>query len=556
MQTDVVPTTTWKFFFWFIRPALPLLGAATTVLTFMALAIMAEPILIAQVVDEGLVPGSWAGFWFWISLAAFVALLYPTFFVIGYRLTLIPEARLRQRTGQLLIDHLNVLGADAKNDVSSGEMVHLATEDGRKVSEAITDITVSVMNLVIFLGGILMVWLIQPWLGATLALGVIPTALVAGPLLNRLQKKQSTYRAASGELTSHATDVVGGLRVLRGLGGDALFAKRYQSQSALLRDKGYRVAQSFSWVQGLRHSIPFAFVAAVTWVGANMALNGTISYGELTATFGYASLLIMATARIIDAASRLVDAHVSAGRLASFFQHSPSLTSGGDAEPPPGVLFEPTSGVLIAPGQLTVVVSANVADAIVICRRLARHTHSEATWDDIGLEEVALTHVRSHITLLDHDDYLFAGTLRETLMTGEDDEAAMTALAAAGANDVYTSLGSTLSGYVTEGGRNLSGGQRQRLCLARALRAAPEYLIAIEPTSAIDAHTESLVARNVNDIRQGATTVVVSNSPLWLTHADHVIWLHDGKVRRSGTHHELSSDATYHELTSHEDLQA
>lgn len=557
MSNYCIPTTPWRFFAWFIKPALPLLSLATLLMSCAAVAIIAEPMLIAQVVDHGLQPRSWDGFWTWISIAAGVAMLYPVFFVLGYRLSLIPEARLRQRAGQLLSEHLNWLGAGAHRTVSSGEMVHLATEDGRKISQAITEVAVIVTNLVIFISGIGMVWLIHPLLGAVLSLGIIPTALVAGPLLNRLQKRQSAYRAASAQLTGQATDVVGGLRVLRGVGGDSHYSTRYRESSSRLLDKGYHVARSFSWVQGLRHSIPFGFVAAVTWVGANLTLHDTISFGELAATFGYASLLIMATARLIDSASQLVEAHVSSGRMARFFSHEPDLSPDGTDAPVNGTLFDFGSGLSITPGTLTVVVSSETSPAAAACRRLARLSDSEATWGDIPVRDIALSQVRSQITVLDDDDYLFAGSLRETMFASSDgDQVALDALWAANAWDVYTSLGSTLEGEITEGGRNLSGGQRQRLGLARALSVDPDYLLAIEPTSAVDAHTESLISQRVSELRQGSTTVVATCSPLWLAQADHAVWLVDGKVHRQGAHRELSADPAYRALTSHEELSS
>jgi ABC-type transport system involved in cytochrome bd biosynthesis fused ATPase/permease subunit len=127
--------------------------------------------------------------------------------------------------------------------------------------------------------------------------------------------------------------------------------------------------------------------------------------------------------------------------------------------------------------------------------------------------------------LLADDDYLFAGTLRE-VVNAPDDETALAALETACAGDVLVQLGG-LDGVVTDRGRNLSGGQRQRLALGRALAASPPVLLAVEPTSAVDATTESRVAERVTAARRGLTTVVVSSSPLWLAGADHVVRLRD-----------------------------
>ena len=96
-----------------------------------------------------------------------------------------------------------------------------------------------------------------------------------------------------------------------------------------------------------------------------------------------------------------------------------------------------------------------------------------------------------------------------------------------------------LETVVAERGRTFSGGQRQRLVLARALAADPEILILVEPTSAVDAHTEARIAARLREHRAGRTTVVVSSSPLVLDAVDEVAFLHEGRVVATGTHAEL-----------------
>ena len=94
-------------------------------------------------------------------------------------------------------------------------------------------------------------------------------------------------------------------------------------------------------------------------------------------------------------------------------------------------------------------------------------------------------------------------------------------------------------GVIDERGRGLSGGQRQRLVLARALAADPEILVLVEPTSAVDAHTEALIAARLAEHRRRRTTIAMTVSPLMLHHADQVAFLQDGAVADVGTHEEL-----------------
>lgn len=113
------------------------------------------------------------------------------------------------------------------------------------------------------------------------------------------------------------------------------------------------------------------------------------------------------------------------------------------------------------------------------------------------------------------------------------------ALHTAAADDIVQALPDGLASEIDAQARNLSGGQRQRIRLVRALTANPEVLLAIEPTSALDAHTEARVASRLRAARDGRTTVVTTTSPLVLDHMDTVHYLVDGKVAATGTHRDL-----------------
>jgi ABC-type multidrug transport system fused ATPase/permease subunit len=113
------------------------------------------------------------------------------------------------------------------------------------------------------------------------------------------------------------------------------------------------------------------------------------------------------------------------------------------------------------------------------------------------------------------------------------------AIDTAAAYDVLEALPDGLDSVVEERGRSFSGGQRQRLSLARALLTEAPVLVLVEPTSAVDAHTEARVAERLHRHRAGRTTVVVTASPLLLDVADHVIYLDAGRLAAEGTHRQL-----------------
>src|SRR6185369_4595477 len=153
--------------------------------------------------------------------------------------------------------------------------------------------------------------------------------------------------------------------------------------------------------------------------------------------------------------------------------------------------------------------------------------------------------------LADNDAALFAGRLRDDLAGGRavPQQRLAEALAAASAQDVVDALPDGPETVVAAAGREFSGGQRQRLRLARSLLADPPVLVLVEPTSAVDAHTEARIADRLAAARTGRTTVVCTTSPLVLDRADHVLYVEAGRVSAQGTHRELLDTSSRYAAT-------
>jgi ABC-type multidrug transport system fused ATPase/permease subunit len=172
------------------------------------------------------------------------------------------------------------------------------------------------------------------------------------------------------------------------------------------------------------------------------------------------------------------------------------------------------------------------------------------------LDRLPLDVVRRRILVSEPDPLIFSGTLRSELdpWTRASDAEILAAIDVASAGDVLSALPDGLDEVVDERGRSFSGGQRQRLVLARAVLAGTEILVLVEPTSAVDAHTEARIAAELHEARAGRTTVIVTTSPLVLDRADRVVLIADGSVEASGTHRELlRTSPSYREIVTREE---
>ncbi|GAA3816722.1 ABC transporter ATP-binding protein [Streptomyces chiangmaiensis] len=544
----------WWYLWWLVTrqprrcAAGALLGSAWMVL------LAATPYLMSRAIDDGLEPGDMGALCGWTVALFLVGAFNAWLSIMRHRTMTRVRMDANFRTVKVVLGQAVRLGAALPGRVGAGEVVTIGVGDVQTISQSLTFVGPGVGAVVAYtvVAGLLLSVSVQ--LAVVVLLGVPLIALLVGPLTVRLQGAETRYRERQGVLTARIGDLAGGLRVLNGLGGKGLFADAFRQDSQRLREQGYRVGAVTSWIQALGVGLPTLFLATVTWLAARLAARGDITVGELVSVYGYVAVLVGPVAFFIECGYQLSRGVVAARRVVRLLNFEPVADDdGADAPAEPSALHDPESGVRVPPGRLTALAAARPADAAAVVDRLGRYAPSAATWGGVRLDAIALPRVRERILVADHEADLFAGPLRE-LVCGRRDRDERTverAVHAAAADDIVLGLPEGLDAYVTAQGRSLSGGQRQRVRLVRALLTDPEVLLAVEPTSALDAHTEATVADRLRAARSGRTTVVTTTSPLVLDRADTVHFLVDGKVAATGSHRELlAADPAYRALVA------
>ncbi|KUN81882.1 ABC transporter [Streptomyces bungoensis] len=535
----------WRLLWWLVLRQ-PVRSVAGALLGSVWLVLMAaQPYMTARAVDDGLVPGRTGVLAGWAAAMFLVGSLNSWLSILRHRTMTRVRMDANFRTVKLVVGHATRLGAVLPRRAGAGEVVTIGVGDVQTLATALTVVGPGVGSVVVYLvvAGLLLA--ISAQLAAVVLLGVPVIALLTGPLTLRLQGAESEYRERQGVLAARIGDLAGGLRVLNGLGGKGLFADAFRADSQRLRAQGYRVGAVASWVQALGVGLPTLFLAVVTWLAARQAAEGSLSIGQLVAVYGYVAVLVGPVAFFVQMAYDLNRGVVAARRVVGLLRLEPEPDEGTLPAPDGAAeLRDPVSGVRVVPGRLVALVAARPAEAAAVVDRLGRYGPTEVTWGGVRLDAVPLADVRARILVADNEADLFAGPLREVVAAARPaDEAALgRAVYAAAAEDVVRGLPEGLDSAVAGQGRSLSGGQRQRVRLVRALLADPEVLLAVEPTSALDAHTEATVAERLREARQGRTTLVTSSSPLVLDRADTVLFLVDGKVAASGPHRRLLAD--------------
>jgi ABC-type multidrug transport system fused ATPase/permease subunit len=548
-----------RFLYWLARcqRGRVMLGATYGSAWMITLAL--PPYLLSKAIDDGLRVKDSGALLEWAGALLAVGILNAGLAIGRHRTMTRVRLDATFRITQLTVDHVTRLGANLSRRVTPGEVVAIGLSDVTTISTALTVTGPGIGAVIAYAVVGALLWTVSGLLAVVVLLGVPVLAVVVGPLLKRLLGAQAAYRQAQGALSEGLVDIVEGLRVLNAFGGKAAYAERYRTDSMKVRDRGFRVAGVTSWIEALAVGLPTVFVAGVTWLAARMAVEGSISVGQLVAVYGYAAILVVPVSSFIEGADQVSRAVVSARRLLRLLVLVPDQECAlAQAGPPstPAELHDVDSGVRIQPGRFSALASAHPEQAATVLERLAGFVPSAATWGGTPLGAIAPDRLHERILLADNNATLFAGSLRSVLQgrTDADDATLDSALRAACAEDITHQLRHGLAARVEQGATNFSGGQRQRLRLARALVAAPEVLLAVEPTSALDAPTEALVAERVRARRAGQTTVVTSSSPLLLACADCVYLLEDGLLVASGTHHELLvTNPTYRSVVLRDD---
>ncbi|MCU1537773.1 MAG: multidrug transporter permease [Humibacillus sp.] len=507
------------------------------------------PAAMGKAIDEGIIGGDRTALARWCAVLLGLVVVSALSGAMRHNYAVANWLQGAFRSAQLIGHQAAGTGEALTRTVPTGDVVATVSSDAMRIG-GLYDVSARFVGSVVSYVVVALILLsASPTLGLVVLIGVPLLVACLGLVVRPLQARQLAQREESGKLIGLGADTVAGLRVLRGIGGEHTFLTRYAAQSQSVRVVGNTVAGYQAALDAAQVLLPGIFVLIVVWLGARFAIAGEITAGQLVAFYGYTAFLVIPLRTATEMVDRTTRAHIGARKLTTILRVRPDQVETPGAVPlptGPAALHDPVSGVTIEPGVLTAVVSARPEQSAALADRLGRFG-PEPTDVRLGgtrLADASLAEVRRRVVVSETDPRLFTGTLREELdpWGAHDDAAILDALAVASGDDVLEALPGGLDNEVEERGRAFSGGQRQRLALTRALLTDADTLVLVEPTSAVDAHTEARIAARLTAARAGRTTVVMSASPLLLDQADRVVFLTDGRVTATGSHARLMAD--------------
>lgn len=591
------------FLRWTFRYQGRLLAVLALVSVLWELPVVLTPWIFGRAIDNGIAAGEPRQAAGWIIALAIITVLGAGLGVLSHTLIVRSWLISLYGTTEFTSNKSLKLGHVMNRRVPTGEVLSVSTNDADLFGEFI-EVSIRAVSALIGYSIVAFIVLSTSWRLGLVVLLVAPlVVLAAAPLLGPMERSQSLERSRNSTLTSMATDIVAGLRILRGVGGEDIFGTNYATQSRRVKAAGITAGGWQSLVDAVGVVLSGIFIIVLMYLGVVEVTTGRLSIGYLVTFLGYGLFMTQPIRTFFEWAQTFTRTLVAARRTSAVlsindpWRNSPAWadTPGASAEHDQdldvGDLVDERTGAILERGTFTVVVSVDPEESAALADRLARYLPPDheptptteippdlkpaaaralareqkdaqvaagrrdlalaagpwgVTLDGVDLADIGIDELRAQIVLSDTASHVFAGTLQQAL----DPHARLSrveaeqALFIAAAEDVYEAIPGGWQGELDERGRGLSGGQRQRLILARAIGLDPPILILVEPTSAVDAHTEDRIARHLPPYRRGRTTVVMSASPLLLHRADHVVFLEDGVVAATGTHQELLAGAS------------
>lgn len=448
---------------------------------------------------------------------------------------------------------------DRSIDLKSGEVLTIATEDADSTADIIEVVPLLISSLVAVVVAAVALGLADLRLGLLVIMGTVVILTILSVMSKRIGASTQEQQARVARAGAKVADLITGLRPLHGFGGNHAAFVSYRKVSTEAKHQAITVARVNGAYAGAAQALNAVLAAAVTLTAGWLAFDGQITIGELVMAVGLAQFIMEPLKMFSEMPKYVMMARASAERMALVLA-APPVSAPGPQRPAAGGDLEIDGiryGTLrklkfrVAAGEFVAITAYQPRAAADFASILAVNVppqEYDGTVRVSGQEiaDLSVEAVREHMLVNPYDGEIFAGTLRTNIDPAGTSRTVPEAVEASMLTDVVALHRDGLDYAIRDRGANLSGGQRQRLSLARALAADTDVLVLHDPTTAVDAVTEQLIARNLVKLRRGRTTVVISSSPAVLDAADRVLVLDDGVITAEDTHRNLlATDEAY-----------
>lgn len=393
---------------------------------------------------------------------------------------------------------------------------------------------------------------------------MIPVMMAVCICINQWQRAAfRRQRFYIGELNARIEDSLLGQKVVKAFANEAIEKEKFENDNVTflgIKAKTYRYMGIFQTTIRLFDGLMYL---AVVLAGGIFLVKGGIAAPDLVAYVLYVSTLIATIRRIVEFAEQFQRGMTGIERFLQIMDADVDIFDRDGARemlnPKGEISFEDASfeyiddhnevfehlNLSIHPGEKVALVGPSGSGKTTVCNLIPRFydlTGGRVTIDGVDVRDYTIHSLRRNIGIVQQDVYLFSGTVFENIVYGRPGatrEEVVEAAKKAGAHEFISALKNGYDTYVGERGVKLSGGQKQRISIARVFLKDPAIIILDEATSALDNESEFEVAKALNELAVGRTTLTVAHRLSTIRDANRIFVLTENGIEEEGTHEEL-----------------
>ncbi|MFT5089533.1 MAG: ATP-binding cassette subfamily B protein [Planctomycetota bacterium] len=468
---------------------------------------------------------------------------------------------------KLIYSHLQRLSLRFYEDKQTGQLMSRVVNDSDKfellIAHAIPDILVNILTLI----SVTVVLVSMNWQLTLLSMVPIPLILISLRLFARYVRPAFRARQQElGELNAILNDNISGIREIKTFTREKIEAERISHRIDKYRDSLLHALKMMATFQPFIQFTSALGTIILIYFGGRLAFNQELSVEDLVGFFLYLELFYQPLHHLSGAWEQIQEALASADRVAELLDEAPEIHDAADAIalslPVQGAIslrdvrfgYDANQPVLedinleVAPRSTVALVGPTGVGKTTLAGLIPRFYDLDAgsiSVDGTDIRQLKLDSLRSQISIVLQDVFLFHGTARENILFGRADATEAELIEAAKIANAHEFLSQLPQGYETiigERGVKLSGGQKQRLSIARAVLKDAPILILDEATSSVDTETERLIQQALERLMQGKTTLVIAHRLSTIRSADQIIVLSGKGIAERGNHEDLMAE--------------
>ena len=480
-----------------------------------------------------------------------------------------------------LYRHIQTLPHRFFTDRRVGALVSRSVGDVETVEDFIAHgIPETVMAIALPIAMLVALFIIN-WQLALLALLPIPVIVLAGRyLFPRIRSSWRLVRESMAGVTATVTEGISGYAVIKAFGRETEQLRIVEGRWQRYRDD-IQKAQFLSLIPaGVIELLAGLGLILVVAVGGDLTLRGAIPVADLFVFVVYLGLIYQPVIQLAAISENIQKAMASTERILELLEVQTDLRDKPGAAAPStpewsvefdnvNFRYEPEEPVLqgvsfrAAPGELVALVGATGVGKTTCAHLVPRFYDLQDGAVRVAgtdVRDLPLVWLRSNVSLVLQDVFLFAGSIRDNIAFGRPGASEDDILAAARAANVDEFAERLPQGYnsrIGERGVRLSGGQQQRISIARAILKDAPILIMDEATSSVDAETEALIQEALDRLTMRRTTLVIAHRLATVRRADRIVVLRNGQVAAAASHDDLlAQGGWYADMVGRQELSA